>query len=146
MRLLLPLALFLAAPGMLLGPAVAGGDCVETTSVDTPSSAFDPPCIIVRSGDVVTWLNVGARPHQLSSDEPAPLTTITGEPCIQSDVYDGGESVSLLFLREGDSVSVDGRECTLLSYDPAAQLVDGERRIPYHCTLHRQMRGQIVVR
>lgn len=145
MRLLAPLLLAaLLAPFALALPA-GGGDCVETTTVDTPSNAFEPACIVIDSGDVVTWVNVGGRPHQLTSDEPAPITAVTGEPCIQSRVYDGGESVALLFLREGDAVTVDGRECTLLSYD-LASYATGEIKIPYHCTLHSNMKGQIVVR
>lgn len=148
MRLAVPLALaaLLAhvAPVALALPL--GGDaCEATTTVETPSNAFTPSCIVIASGDVVTWVNVGGRPHQLTSDEPAPVTAVTGEPCIQSGVYDIGESVALRFERQGDSVTVDGRPCTLLSYDLVA-LAQGEIRIPYHCTLHGNMKGEIVVR
>lgn len=140
---LLALAALLSPFAVALPPGSAS--CVETTTVETPSNGFEPGCIVIDSGDVVTWVNVGGRPHQLTSDELAPVTAVTGEPCIQSGVYDGGESVSLLFLVAGSSVTVDGRECTLLAYD-LPSYVTGELRIPYHCTLHSSMAGEIVVR
>ena len=137
------LVAFLVLSSLAAPAALAGTTCVATTFVDTNvSNQFRPSCIVVRSGDTITWGNSGIISHALATLEPR-VAGVVG-PCWESDAYEAGETVSVTFVTDGLSTSANGNACTPLVHDVEA-LLAGEVRIPYVCVFHPSMDGEIVV-
>lgn len=78
--------------------------------------AFNPGGLTIKAGEVVTWKNDDAMPHQIVSD---PHPAHTDLPGLKSMVLQPGQVFSYTFLSPG-------------SYG-------------YHCEIHLAMKGQIIV-
>lgn len=78
--------------------------------------AFSPATLTVKVGTTVTWTNQDSAPHQIASD---PHPQHTGLPGLFSDSLGKGQSYSFTFDKAGT--------------------------LGYHCHLHPNMKGTIIV-
>ena len=87
-----------------------------TNAVAILDFAFSPSPIAVKAGEAVAWTNMDSNAHQIASD-PHPLHTDL--PALNSGILSQGQSFSFVFDSTGTFV--------------------------YHCHLHPNMKGRIIV-
>lgn len=87
-----------------------------TVSVDISGFAFSPAQITIKVGDTVTWTNKDDAPHKVASN---PHPTHTDLPGLVSDILAKGDTYSYTFEKAGT--------------------------FGYHCHLHPNMTGTIIV-
>jgi len=98
----------------------AGGVPVATEGVNEitiKDLAFSPAIINISKGTKVTWKNLDSAPHQIKSDPHPGHTDLSG---LSSDVLNYNQSYSYTFGREGTFM--------------------------YHCEIHPEMVGTIIVK
>lgn len=105
-----------AAGGGSVDAGGTGGDSQRPVAVSIQGFAFSPQTVRVGTGTTVTWTNMDDAAHTATSD-PHPVHTAL--PGLSSGTLEAGESYSFTFTESGTWT--------------------------YHCHLHPNMRGTVVV-
>ncbi len=87
-----------------------------TNAVTIKDFAFSPSTLTIKAGTAVTWTTLDSAPHQIASD---PHPAHTDLPGLISGTLEEGQSYSFAFDRAGT--------------------------FGYHCHLHPNMKGTIIV-
>src|SRR5919199_645049 len=74
-KLLLPLV---AVAALVVGAAPATSQSTATHTVQIKRSAFQPATVTIKTGDVVKWVNVDTRNHQVVSNNGSFVSPILG--------------------------------------------------------------------
>lgn len=119
--------------------------CLDACEVPSHSFYYLPPVLTVQDGVTVTWTSLDTVHVHVET----PVTTSDQGTCFHDTSNVNGEEATVRFDIE------DGQ--LLATTDPgtpqaetqvcqnAVGLEDGGFALAYHCTLHSQMRGALVV-
>lgn len=148
-----------ACDGLVLPPHGIGDGPTHEVVVGEVPDEFQPNCTAVHSGDTVAWTNVAIVPHdpgdlgqrgqcfRVSHDtldargRSQPLNP--GDRYEVTFTWDGGDTVTVETVLNGEPLTTDTCDVTLLS-DGAGP--DGDLlEIPYICHRHPTASGTLVL-
>lgn len=132
---LLPLALVLPfAPG-LADPVPCSSPC----AVGAHSAGYVPPVAVLANNSSVVWQGLDIGHIQRETTSP-----LDPSPCFTVSSPSGGNSTPVHFHVEGGALhaTVNG---TTRSCDSAVGTGAAGFALAYHCTLHAEMRGTLLV-
>jgi plastocyanin len=131
--LLVPLA---AAPVSADDP----GACADPCVINASNSHYDPPLVVIGNGASVVWHSTDNGHIQRETSTPA------GSPgaCFVVTSPGDADSPTVRFEIDGGAVKATVGSTTSTCQNAVAVAGTGFL-VPYHCTLHGNMRGAIVV-
>lgn len=130
----------LTNPMFATGPPDVTPVCSGNCTVLASSAGYVLPVVVLHSGSNVTWHSIDIGHVQRETSQPLGSTA----PCFVAPVAGGGDSAPVQFdIAAGAlTATVAGTTATCLNAVPAA----GQAfLLPYHCTIHANMRGALLV-
>src|SRR5207248_3146105 len=107
----------------------------------TTLTGYNPPIAIIANGDSVTWTSTDGGHNQRETSLPTPLGSPTA--CFSVASTTSGSS-SVKFDVSGGAVTATVGSTTATCHN-AVSLAGAAFVIPYHCTIHANMNGFVVV-
>ncbi len=113
--------------------------CSGTCTVDAASTGYTPPMLILRSGSDVVWHSTDIGHVQRDTAQPV------GSPaaCFQVSSSGGGNSTPVTFDFDGTTLTATTNSVSTTC--PNAVVTEAGALLAYHCTLHANMRGTLLV-
>jgi plastocyanin len=136
----LPLAALLA---LACFPAAASSDvlCSGACTVDAAVlPGYSPALLVISNGTNVSWHATDIGHNQRETATPLGSPT----PCFSVPSPLGNDSLAVTFDASGSALTATWNGTTRACTN-AIPLDDGAFLLAYHCTLHANMRGALVV-
>lgn len=130
---------FLAIAGFVQGSLVPDPACTGTCTVEASLAGYTPPLLVLHNGSSAVWHSVDVAHVQRETSHPL------GDPsgCFSVVAPGGRDSAPVQFTFDGTQVQANVSGITKTCEN--AVVTASGALVPYHCTLHANMRGTILV-
>lgn len=156
MRALLAAVLLLTLPAVPAAAALLPPACTDGTTTTGASFAWNPSCLRIASGDIITFGNADEiAPHNARSSQDTNVAIPGTIPCFQTADLELGETAQVRFTHDGDGVTASvrqsngswgpARDCSLAEDLLTNTLDANEAAIPFECGIHQSMTGTIRI-
>ena len=113
--------------------------CSGTCTVEASSPGYSPPALVLHSGSDVVWHSTDVAHVQRDTAHPL------GSPnaCFSVTASGGGDSAPVTFDFDGTTLTATVNSVSTACAN--AVVTDAGALLAYHCTLHANMRGTLLV-